>query len=463
MNLVSRKLSVKFTNKELIESNKNKYGWFAQSDTLGSYDFYTTLISLDSVEKSHLDAISADTVHLKKVKAKKEKLRLTTYQNIKKVYPLTHHEYTHYIDSTSTLWGMKYLLEMKEAYQQNTNKYSSNESEFYKSKIFYNKVRSFRLPSYYTELGSAENKLPWRYFETAGNRFSSDGKVSDHPIFFVHFQNCDKQFLVRSPLSIISVLESSAMAQELICTQDLIASLPEDKRAVELGLYNNEVMSVIYNHHFTEYSVCCHLVSNDQKYTGVTNTLKACFLLNRVVLNFPDSEFKRLAEIENLDEVLSIYKGESIERIRNGFKHCDHGTLFFVLSKLLPKESLESVPKIVEGIEFALSKLETSLKKVKVESDSEIKRIFSEILKLPKSVLDIIAQSGLNNYYTIDWSVVRLPFNDLELPPCYLGDLSEAVLLSKVSSPLSSLKLDDIFDELSEGQSWVEKLNDACI
>ncbi|WP_394136455.1 hypothetical protein [Aliivibrio fischeri] len=454
---------MKVTNKEVIEKNKKKYGWFAKSDILGSYDFYTTIISLDSIEGTDLEAIKNDQVHLKKVKARTEKLRLSTYEKLKKVYPLAHHEYTHFIDSTSTLWGMKYLLEMKEAYQQNTKKYQSNELDFYKSRLFYNKVKSFRLPDYYTELGSAESRKPWRYIERAGNRFSLDGKVSDHPIFFVHFQNCDKEFLVRSPLSMISILESSAMAQELINNQDLIASLPGDKRAVQEALYNKEVMSLVYDKNLTEYSVCCHLISNDQHYSGVSNSLKACFLINRIVLNFPNVAFERLSQIENLDSILSIYEQQYIEKVRNGFKNRDYGTLFFVLSKLLPINSLESVPQILSGLELALEKLGSPLNQIKLESEEEMNAVYKDLIALPASIIDTIANSGMNNYGLINWSVSRLPFNKLELPCCYLGDLSETVILSKVDSPLSRLKLDDVFDELNAGQGWVEKLSEACI
>ncbi|WP_063654439.1 hypothetical protein [Aliivibrio fischeri] len=460
---VGRSNYMKVNNKKVLDTNKQKYGWFANSDILGSYDFYTTIISLDSVESSDLESVKSDEVHLKKVRTKKEKLRLGTYHKLRKVNPLAHHEYTHFIDSTSTLWGMRYLFEMKEAYLQNTKKYKSVETEFYKSALFYNKVRSFRLPSYYTELGTAQNKRPWRYKETSGNRFSIDGSVSDHPIFFVHFRNCNDDFLVRSPLSMISILESSAMAQELINNLNLIQCLPSDIKTVQASLYDNEIMSLVYDEKLTEYSVCCHLVSNDQKYAGVQNSLKACFLINRVILNFPSSAFSTLSKLENLEDILSIYSEEYIERIRNGLRYQDHGTLFFMISKLLPSNSLESTPSIISGIDTALAQLGFSLTEIKAEAKKEMDEVYKNLKALPTSLIDVIATSGKKNFQLIDWSHVRLPFEKLELPRCCLGDLNEAIVLSKVDSPIGKLKLDDVFDELSDGNIWVEKLNEACI
>jgi hypothetical protein len=261
----------------------------------------------------------------------------------------------------------------------------------------------------------------------------------------------------------IAILESSAMAQELISNWDLIACLPDDIKVVQRALFDKEVMSLFYDEKLTEYSVCCHLVSNDQNYTGVRNSLKACFLINRVILNFPSSAFSRISEMDGLESILSINHKEFVERIRNGFKHKDPGTLFFTISKLLPTNSLESTSTIISGIESALAKLGYSLAEIKAESKKEMEEVYNNLKALPASIIDVIATSGMQNYQMIDWSKVRLPFDKLELPRCCLGDLTEAVVLSKAESPIGKLKLDDVFDELVHGNIWVENLNEACI
>jgi hypothetical protein len=353
---------------------------------------------------------------------------------------------------------------MKEAYIQNTKKFKSNETEFYKSKRFYNKVRTFRLPNYYTEITTNENIRPWKYKETCGNRFSSDGTVSDNPIFFVHFNNSNDELLVRSPLSMISILESSAMAQELMINLDLIASLPDGVKNVQAKLFDKEIMKFVYNHELTEYSVCCHLISNDQGYAGLKNSLKACALINRLILNFPSVYFDELSERSDLGAVLKIYNEEYIDRIKNALKYKEHGVLFFIISKLLPENSLESVPKINKGIEKALNKLGYSLDCIRAESEKEVVAIHKTIMTHSQDVINVIAASGLRNYQSIEWDVCRIPFEKLELPPACLGDLSEVVLLShNTENELSQLDLDDVLEELHQGTIWVKKINEACI
>ena len=108
-------------------------------DVLGSYDFYTALITLESLKKYHaeeaLTAINSipDFFDFKKTKS----ISIDQYVSLAKVLPLAYHEYTHFVDANSTCWGFDYLKKMNAAYLSKTG----NERGFYKAKEFYDHSR----------------------------------------------------------------------------------------------------------------------------------------------------------------------------------------------------------------------------------------------------------------------------------------------------------------------------------
>lgn len=456
---------MKIENNKKIQSNKSIYKWLAQSDTEGSFDFYTSIICLEILEESNFSELEKDKRHLKKVKKKTEKLNFMVYQKLKSIYPLAHHEYTHFIDSTSTLWGLNHLKSMNDAYIQDNTNHRTEETLYHKAKSFYDDLRSYKLPDYFTQIiAKSDDKRPWKYRESSGQRFSSSGHVTDYPIFFVTFLNSDEELLVRSPISIISILEASATAQELICTLDLISKLSPDAKTGQLRVYSKEMEAQTYNKELTEYSVCAHLVSNYQKCQCITRTFKACALISRLVLNFPKSGFSRIENNQSLPSLLRVYDTEYIARIYAGLKYKDHSTLFLIISRMLPLGAIDNIPEINEGITHVLKQLGLSREFVLSEARIEANEI-SEYLKESKiKSIATLAAAGIENFNLIEWNNSKLPFNKLNLPPAYLGDLSERLLFADNNdNKLKDLNLDDLCDELHKGQKWLEKFNEACL
>ena len=75
-------------------------------DILGRFDFGTTLISLDSLD-------AKDLSHLAKKNPEDERLTDEALCDLRKVLPLAIHEYTHFVDATSTVWGIDHLTKMR--------------------------------------------------------------------------------------------------------------------------------------------------------------------------------------------------------------------------------------------------------------------------------------------------------------------------------------------------------------
>lgn len=132
-----------------LKKTFRSYKRLLESDTLGSFDFFTCIICLDSIDSAGLGNYL-------------EALTTKNYLAQCKLAPLAAHEFTHFIDSTSTVWGMNHLNKMNEAYCAN-NAMGGSEQEFYKAKSFLEHARSLRLPAYYTLIDETKRGIGVRY------------------------------------------------------------------------------------------------------------------------------------------------------------------------------------------------------------------------------------------------------------------------------------------------------------
>jgi len=244
----------------------------------------------------------------------------------------------------------------------------------------------------------------------------------------------------------------------------LISQLSDDASKGQIRVYSKEIEAQTYNKELTEYSVCAHLVSNYQKCPCITRTFKACALISRLVLNFPKSAFSLIEKNKSLTSLLGIYDTEYMARIYSGLKYNDHGTLFLIISRMLPRGAIDNIPEINEGITYVLQKLGLSREFILSEAQIEANEIYNYLKISRIRSIAILAEAGIENFNIIEWCNSKLPFNRLNLPPAHLGDLSEKLIFSgKSDNKLKNINLDDMFDELKTGQKWVEKFNEACL
>jgi hypothetical protein len=446
-----------------LKNAREKHSILSQCDILGSFDFYSTIVSLDSVEQKDLEDAASHQTHLKDVFEKKSKLDLAVFKKLKAYQPLAHHEYTHFVDSTSTLWGIKYLDLMAKAYSSDDRRFGGKEPEFCYAKHFHDLLRFVKLPSYFTFQSPVENtSRPWVFKESIGNRFSNNGEVSDHPIIFTQFGNTKGELIVRSPISTLSILECAAMAQEVSCTIGLILQLEDGVRDVEMQLYAAELLNYLYDRELTEYSVCAHLLSNNQTNIDIALTFKASAIVCRYILNTPFKIYKKIAETANLSSIFGPGTAEWVDKIAQGLHQNEPGFLYYLICNQLPKGCLESTAKTIAGIKVALSNLNIDIDDLKAEAALEFESYVTSIDKSKIEHIKKISKSSKKNFNIIDWDIPFLPFDELDLPPALLGDSTSINLLSGDNNNLASLDLETLFDEMFEGQAWVERFVEAC-
>jgi len=422
-----------------------------ENDTLGSFDFATYSISLDSIHKSEFEAFQ-------------KAITTNEYFALSKVMPLAVHEFTHFIDSTSTLWGMNYLKKMNDAYCSNNIK-GGNEEEFYKAKKFFDYTRSLRLPNYYTLIEKDTTPTqPWQAEITIGKQFGLNGKLSKNPILFSRFYNAYEKPLARSPVSTVSILEASAMSNEMVARLALINNkLDGDEKIVEMSEYQKELFRYIYNQNITEYSVCVHILANQLQCKELFIAFQICSIITRLVLNFPKKLIDNLIKSEEIYAILGIPKTHEFgTRFKAGIKSHDLGILYYLFVCALPKNTSENQEKMIDGIEEALHKFNLSFDLIAKEARSEIEKIANELRSSKLKSIQILAEAGKDNFNKIPLNSTTLNFSNLSFPNVYLGDGIKVAIFKNDNNILNNTEIDDIFDELYEGQEWVERFSEAC-
>ena len=332
-----------------------------QTDVAGQFNFETLSIELTSISKEFIFHNNDLLASAKEKFINTQPLSFDEYECLSKILPVYFHEYTHFIDTTSTLWGFNFLSLMNDAYSTNKIYGIYAEGDLLKAKKFYQYVKSIKYSSYYTEIKTdCANTFPWRYRPSMGLRFNEAGQISDYPILFMRFLNYENEFLVRSPVSIVSILEVSALSQDILTQLNLIACLNEEEQLIERRLYLQKLESMlIYNPKYTEYSVCAHIVSTHFNESSIIKTFQSCAILSRMVLNFPKKAFIKISIDADIASILQLpEEHETTIRFLKGIKQFDIGILFYVMCKAIdPVADVSSFDLLLNEIYNALIRL----------------------------------------------------------------------------------------------------------
>lgn len=436
-----------------------RFNVLKRSDIAGSYHFATATVSFESLKEQDFQVFVQAYDPLVKGTA----LSGSQYEAMAKVLPLAIHEYTHFIDSTSTVWGMKLLSSMNAAYSS-SDRLQTDEGRFWKAKQFADFLRSIALPDYYTVKSGHDTALPWRAIITAGQLFDKDGRVTDRSILFQRFENSSGLPLVRSPISNVSILEASAMAQETAYRLSLVTALVDDFRLVEEKDLSRRMLAYVYNPDLTEYSVCVHLVANVLRTQDLGSAFAVSAVLSRVCLNLTDEAFDTLAKDEALMRRVGFPGGHDFSlRMFDGLRNKDLGTAFYLMTRCLPKQP---DLKQADAEKVARQAIETiGIDPASIHSGAIAygERLEHELQASPIAPIRWLTEAGLKNLATIDPLKRSFDFARLHLPRALLGDSTEHFVLGDPNSPLVGLTVDSVFEPLFEGENWVTRFAEGCL
>lgn len=441
-----------------FKETSSRWNCFSKVDLLGSFDFWTFTVSLDSL-------LPRDTIGLTVADLDMQNhasYDMVDYERRKKTLVLAAHEYTHFIDSTSTVWGVNHLRKINDVFSTPL----TSEQEFFRLKKTYDHMRCIRLPNYYSTVDkNVSPKRPWRSNVTSGVIFNNSGQICDNTVFFVRFWNSDREPIARSPISLVSLLEASAMAKEIEVRINLLRRLATEEQVVEEKLLNDELLGYIYSPDLTEYSVCFHLLANISGSTDIGVTARAVGWLVRLILNMPKISFVTASKNVKIyaDKVGLPHNDLSVKRLKAALDQCNHGAMFFLLSVLLAEGNLGSRMRFFSSVEIALKSIGLSMEKLSRAAKAEVRECMEELSKSSSEALRTIAEAGNNNFLSLYPDKLDYPLQNLALPPSLHGDLEPYYFSPADHNQLRAYDIDNAYENLVEGQLRAENFAEACM
>lgn len=352
---------------EMIEKIMKNWRGFPNVNTVGKYDFLSQTVCANSLETTHLSHLINNPKDI---------------QIKRKVLGIFIHEITHWLDHTSTLWGQNFLIDIFNAFNA---KYNENIDDLWRIQKLFSDISRIYFADYYTANGSAANKTwnqkPWRYQFGSGLQFDKDGKISEqYPFLFTKFSTSDDELIKRVPLSVVSLLETNAIASENKLEISLLSSLSEEEILIENNLIQQSSLKNLYNPELTVYSVAAHSLAN---IVGISEITSAYFLssaLSTLCLNLPSQVFPLLKIPYDIQEAIG-------DRTKQMLKIQDRGFVFYLLANFAPKDNLSDVltnSNILNWLESAVNAAGLPpLRQLEELALIEMNELDKEILKDP--------------------------------------------------------------------------------
>jgi len=254
--------------------NAFKNGRDTQND--GYFDFYSLLIWIEKYTKDEKLKIES---HLRSLKGISGQDLLDAIR----VRSLMMHELTHYIDTTTSVWGMEYTyrktillkaIEEKSNYQPALSVFHLNTSEL-------------------------DSHLALR----AGGRENLEGSVLKHkievdekfgPVLSVLYVK-DGEKIHQLPISMLSLLEAHATANEILIRIKDTETLKGDEKFVATRIIEREFSEHLNDSRFTEYSTLLYLSKIHFPNLSLRNLMRLFCAIATFSLNVSSIDVARLA------------------------------------------------------------------------------------------------------------------------------------------------------------------------
>lgn len=375
------------------------------------------------------------------------------------------HELRHHLDHISTMWGQRHIMKLFKAVNA---RIGHNEFEFHHILPLKIEERQFHYETYYSV---ETNVIPWNNTSdnwilrlSTGIKFDINGVPDEgKPILFINFLTPTGLHLIRVPLSIAALLETSAIRDELNIRNKYIQTLKENEALVERELLSNRILfEIVYNPKMAVYNSIVHLTANTLNIKELIIALDISAAISNLCLNLPIDLISKIP-INSL--FVESWKGRTNKMMEN----CEYGFIFcnllynyreyyikdnnYNLDRLLAANNLPSIDKlkskINNGFDLNIKEIKTKESFQKQFSDVLIegRRLFN-LRGLDGSEIDICELLEKHNYFP------NIICNDTDF------DLEEYKIDNKLKLPVDNLTpqqwysfaftIDDRFNEFFE-------------
>lgn len=341
-------------------------------------------------------------------------------QRVHDLYRTAYHEYTHFLDLTTTVYGLTLINKLVMAVSYFAKKGAKADPLSpapVKLREEFNEIDRERM---HAARAKGKWPRPWGYKPYYGNARDSEGSTDEYLLIgATFFDPTTNGAFARAPFSVPAMLESNAVINELFLAH--IFSKTEKFQNIDterlLKTLTDDTLGFFYDAEFLEYTVCFHRCANLTLIEDIIHAGHIMALLTRICLDAPLACMVGYApKDDSLDGIHDGIRGRVLEKIRAGSR----SAVFELLTSVLVPADAELKPaevaqRILEKTNFDFSP----------ESAAEIKAtLLRSILKgadgLPtwEPLSKIIEQNvgvsvGFDGLYELD---------KYTLPNCVLSD-----------------------------------------
>ena len=228
--------------------------------------------------------------------------------NLRVPLSTVYHELNHWADCVGTVWGNKYLHKIYQSFDVlPTVKYSGSEVNFYKFLEVHDQDRKLSYDDYYrvhhTAPKAHSHKRTWRIEFSSGVEFSVTGRPDEkNPIIFVKFRDRDSErLIIRQPLCVASILETTSVWSEMLTQILLIRATDGPEKVVDMVLMEREFLDRLYAEELTLYSAPVHLMAHFASISETIDAYRMAALVAFVTLNLVSSHFRQIKTTKSMD------------------------------------------------------------------------------------------------------------------------------------------------------------------
>lgn len=254
---------------------RNRWEPFFNVNTLAQYSFDLQLVTLDDIDKTTIIALNNNEEGARN-----------------KTLPLAAHEYTHWLDHVSTLWGRKLLGTY---YSGLVARENNDPHNFYKVVYAHQHIQRTSSNRYYFTKGPKYGEgSPWNSQLTLGSRFDFSGSL-DHknPIPFIRFfkgpTDNEDSLIARMPIAPAALAEVRAMWSEFLWLQQECSGENKNAALVNLSEFKRNYNSQFHDSDFLVYVTSLHLLANHCGSPDLFSIFPYSSALSGLALNFPSS------------------------------------------------------------------------------------------------------------------------------------------------------------------------------
>jgi|GEM_PF-6849963 len=288
------------------------------------------------------------------------------------------HEYRHWLDMTSSVFGLLWLNEIATLLQE-LGKGDEAPTLQEQCQRVARALAGIHLPAYYSTVDNPLPK-PWKYQPTVGQAFLTDGSINpQHPIWFVRFASTDDVPIARQPISPASLMEVRAVESEMLGGYGLLSGLPKtDFKLIEQQHFGAAFLERIYHPELTVYSAPAHWYANHRNVTDVAEAYRASASLAWFCMDAPSAWLKSLTPTKPFQQV---YGPEISGKLKASFERADRGALFFMLAG---DERIKTAKNFTEELStLVYDEWDTALDDIEKSSHAEGQALLEDLKALP--------------------------------------------------------------------------------